>query len=612
MNLADFHFLRPLWLLALPAAVWLAWAWAHRRAQAGDWTRVCDAALLPHLLDATPGGSPRRGRRPQRWLGAALALAVVALAGPTWERLPQPVYRQQSALVIALDLSRSMDAADLKPSRLERARYKVADLLVRRREGQTALIVYAAEAFAVSPLTDDVATLMSQLPVLTSDLMPAQGSHPAQALRKADELFEQAGVGRGDVLLVTDGVSAAEIDRIEAAERSGPHRLAVLGVGTAEGAPIPSGRGFAKDRKGNPILSRLEETSLRALAEAGGGIYTAMTVDDRDIRALTDLFAAPALPTQAAKADVEADRWREAGPWLLLPLLPLAAIVFRRGILALLLVALVPWPPPATALDLTGLWQRPDRQAARALEHGDPRRAAELFTDPAWKATALYRARDYEQAARTLDGREGADNHYNRGNALARLGRYEEALEAYERALAVNPGHDDARYNRELVRRQIEQRQRDQEGQGQSGGPQGGEGSAGGQSQPSPDQPQGDTGEQPEQSTAPRADEEGLTREETPSPSRQDEEGNPGGRAQKPSGESQRQAQPDRTAPQGEQPSAEAPAPARGEQPREQESTQADEQWLRRIPDDPGGLLRRKFLYQYSQLQKHRTTDEPW
>ncbi len=166
-------------------------------------------------------------------------LAIVALAGPTWEKQQQAMYQQRSALVVALDLSRSMDATDIRPSRLARARHKIADILNLRNEGQSALVVYAADAFAVTPLTTDVKTILALLPDLETGLMPAQGTRADRALERALELFDNSAVAQGDVLLVTDGISDMELQRIEVLLEQNPgQRVSVLAIGTPDGGPI--------------------------------------------------------------------------------------------------------------------------------------------------------------------------------------------------------------------------------------------------------------------------------------------------------------------------------------------------------------------------------------
>ena len=234
--LAEFHFLRPEWLFGVPAIVVLAVLLARGRLGAGNWRNVIDAALIPHVLSQTPG----RGSDHRWWLlGLAGVLACVALAGPAWQRIEQPVFRAEQALVVALDLSRSMDAQDVAPSRLRRAKLKVLDMLERRKSGQTALVVYSANAFTVTPLTTDTDTIASLVNSLSTDIMPSRGSYPEIAISKGQQLLDQAGVAFGEVLLITDGGSSPAASARARELKSAGYSLSVLGVGTTEGAPIP-------------------------------------------------------------------------------------------------------------------------------------------------------------------------------------------------------------------------------------------------------------------------------------------------------------------------------------------------------------------------------------
>ena len=265
--ISAFHFLRPLWLLALLPLILLLWLMWRRRLVSRSWQRVVDPRLLAHLLI---GKNARQGPWAMVAVGLGGLLAILALAGPAWQKLAQPVFRQQSALVLVLDLSRSMDATDIKPSRLERAKLKLRDILNQQKEGETALIVYAATPFVVSPLTTDAQTIVSQLEVLTPALMPAQGSHPGHAISLAQKLLKQAGVAHGGVLLITDGLNGSESDSLKTAIShlvEAGHRLSVLGVGTRAGAPIPdSSGGFVESANGTIVIPRLDDASLAELA----------------------------------------------------------------------------------------------------------------------------------------------------------------------------------------------------------------------------------------------------------------------------------------------------------------------------------------------------------
>ncbi len=456
--MTDFHFLRPWWLLALQVLALLLWAWRKRRQGGGDWRDVCDPALLPHLLIGTPS---RPAQKPLWLAGLAGVLAVLALAGPAWEKLPTPVFRNLSALVIVLDLSPAMNAADLKPSRLERARFKIEDLLRARKDGQTALVAYAGDAFTVTPLTDDTATIAAQLAALSPELMPVQGQRADLGLVAAERLLKQAGLKDGDILLISGGEGAKAAEDLAAKLHAQGYRVSALGVGTPDGAPVPLPQGgFLKDEQGNILLPRLDASALAALASAGGGMSRALRPDAEDLNALTSFFDRPA-ETQETTGTAEAVQWREAGVYLLPLLLPLAALGFRRGWLGagLLLMVLTPAPEPAMAFEWQDLWLTPDQRAQRELEAGQAGAAAQRFQNPEWKAAAEYRAGQFPEAAKALQGLDDAASHYNRGNALANQGQYPEAIKAYERALRLDPADQDAAYNKKLVEEALKKQQ---------------------------------------------------------------------------------------------------------------------------------------------------------
>ncbi|MGQ0658589.1 MAG: VWA domain-containing protein [Chromatiales bacterium] len=598
MSLGAIHLLRPLWLLALLGLPLLLLAMRRAQARLTPWRRACDPSLLPHVLARSPGVDGRSRR--QRLLGAlalAYLIAVLALAGPAWKQLPQPLYRDLSALVIALDLSRSMDATDISPSRLARARFKIADILRARQAGLTAMVVYADDAYGVVPLTDDVATVIIQLPVLESELMPAQGSRPERAVRKALELFEQAEIPRGDLLLVTDGVTPAQADSIAAMLRGTAYRLSVLGVGTERGVALqsPSGEPFV-DGSG-PVYSRLESAGLQTLAQRGRGLYQRVAIDDRDVEALDRFFTVRIHAGAAATRDLQTERWREEGPWLVLALLPLAALAFRRGVIVALFVVLLPWPRQATAAgSWTDLWQRPEQQAADALARGDAEAAALLFKDRRWQAAARYRASDYAGALQALRGLETATDHYNRGNALARLGQYQDAIAAYNRTLALAPEDRDARHNRNLLQRLLE---------GGAAGSSGPASAGGGEESASRAGKQGAEGAQDPASRGERQS-SARGRDSQPSPATPGSEESESKAAK----EGDARESHGRAQDESDKPASAAGTPGEREQSREM--AQADEQWLRRIPDDPGGLLRRKFYLQYRQHRADEANAQPW
>lgn len=643
LGLDDVHFLRPLWLLALLVLPMLVWLRRRAHRVSDPWRRVVDAPLL-----AAQSASRVQGPRlPELLLAGGLAICVLALAGPAWRELPQPLVKRQAPLIVALDLSANVRAADLKPDRLSRARLKLAELVRRRADGQTALIAFAGEAFTVAPLTDDATTLDGLLGALDPSILPVPGQRPERAIRMGLRLLADSGAQRGDLLLLTDRVGTAAVEAARESAAQGL-RVSVLGLGTPEGAPVAvGGGGFMRDEAGNIRLPRLDEDSLRALALAGQGGYARFAADGSDLRALgfdSAQSSADAGRVETVRSDASSPlRYQDEGPLLALLLLPLAALAARRGWLLVLPLLLLPLAPPRTAqaqpapalttapADVaanaaTGdvdtspgalaqfwndLWVRRDRQAWDALQSDAPARAAALAEDPALRGSAAYRAGDLESALADFAQGDDARSHYNRGNALAGLQRYDEALAAYDAALAREPGHADAAANRQAVEDWLKQQEQQQARDGEQG--KDGEKSQSGDSgEPAPD------GEQTPDEGSESESSEGTSPPSSEGPQNDSTQGEQGGesdpqeaeaegdaaeseQAQRDFNEAMQQAlQESETQteldPQGEPPSAEAMAEA--------EKRQALEQLMRRVPDDPGGLLRRKFLLEYQRRQR--------
>jgi Ca-activated chloride channel family protein len=588
--LAEFHFLRPEWLWALPLVVAVTVLLAHRRLGPGSWQNVVAPALIPHVLSVSPNKQAE-----YRWwlLGLGGILATLAVAGPAWERIEQPVFRSDQALVIALDMSRSMDAQDIAPSRLLRARLKILDILERRGGGQTALVVYSANAFTVTPLTNDTDTIAALVNSLSTDIMPSRGSYPIAAINKGQQLLENAGATFGEILLVADGGSSPAAERVARDLKETGYTLSVLAVGTRDGAPIPQiNGGFVTDQSGNIAVPRLEEGPLRSLAQAGGGQFSVLSTDDRDL----DLLLSGEVGTRQASNDsLATDRWREEGPWLLLLLLPLAAFAFRRGWIVVVLFFLLPPAQEAQAFEWDDLWLTKDQQGQRMLEQDAPADAAELFEDLEWRAVAEYLAQDYRDSAANFAEKGDSRSLYNLGNALARQGELESAIDVYDQVLEMDPEDADAEYNRDLLKAmQEQQEQEQQEGeQGESSDQQGegeqsdSESDSEQEGDPSDSDADSQEGEQSQRDEEMNAEDLEAMQEELE--------------------RAAQEAQENEQDPM-QQMTAEELAAMR----REAEQEQAMEQWLRRIPNDPGALLRNKFRYQYQRTGKDQDGNNTW
>ncbi|MFN7097896.1 MAG: vWA domain-containing protein [Gammaproteobacteria bacterium] len=324
----QFHFIRPWWLLALiPLA--LLWLFSNKiQRKAHNWAKVCDPHLLPHLLVSQPG---TRGIMVWVLVGIAWTVAILALAGPTWHRLPQPVYKQEINRVIVFDLSNAMRVTDIPPSRLVRARYKLLDLLQQMKEGQVGLVVYSGEPYVVSPLTNDANTIAAMVPNLSPTLMPVTGNNLASGLSLAAKILQQAGAQQGQIIVITAGKADADtLAEAKKLTRNGID-ISVMGVGTGKNTPVLQANGqFLQDQNGAIVFSKLDPSSLEELASIGHGQYVTFSNDDSDIKVLLSTKQGNANFKQG-KDKATTTLWQDEGRLLIWPLLFIGLIAFRRG-----------------------------------------------------------------------------------------------------------------------------------------------------------------------------------------------------------------------------------------------------------------------------------------
>ncbi len=678
--LADFHFLRPEWLLAIPVVAIILFVFYRRSRQSIGWEKVCDPALLNFQLTRTREAVGSASHLLIWLVPLMFLITILALAGPSWQKKEQPIFQKDSALVIVLDLSLSMNARDVKPSRLERAKLKIIDILKQKIEGQTALVAYAGDAHTVSPLTIDNKTIISLLPALDSSIMPLSGSHAADAIKTAKELLVNAGYSRGDILLFTDGIDTSEQQKmkqlVKQLEQQGYH-TSIIGIGTQAGSPIPipGQGGFIKDRSGQVILSKLEEQPLKAIAQAGGGFYHRLSLDDSDFK---EILQQKFIDKDKVKQqDEELEQWIDAGAYVTLLIIPLALFMFRMGVLSLLVASLLlsslllpafysaplmAEPLPESAAETTAaqqpgksgfnwndLWLTADQQADKSFKAQNYQQAAETFKDPLWKASAYYRAGQYEQALQQYSQFDSADALYNKGNALANLQKFPEAIKAYEQALKQNPELKDAKKNLEYLKKLLEQQkqqsgqnsqdQQDQKDQSQqndsqqnqqqdqSGNKQDSQSSkeSGGDSQQQDQEQQNDAGKNQEKSENSESESKSDSEQES---SEQDNRGRQSSQAQQPDSKEEiekareqaaqaREDQSEQKDQEKDQHNEQAQAPADVMSQLSQEEQQSMKQWLQRIPDNPGELLRIKFrnntlIKQRQQQSPQQYEGNPW
>ncbi|MDT3295485.1 VWA domain-containing protein [Shewanella sp. SP2S2-6] len=457
------HFIRPEWLLALvPLALVLLSLWRQRESHSA-WNRY----IAPHLAKILVTQGSKKSRRPLHLLAFTWLMATFALAGPAVNKQSLPVFAAEQGRVLVMDMSVSMFATDLAPNRLTQAKFRATDLLRNLKEGETGLVAFAGDAFTISPLTRDTGTLLNLLPTLSPEIMPVRGSNLAAGLTQAKTLLAQGGHIRGDIIVMTDGITAAQFDDANSALSGTQYRLAVVAFGTSQGAPIrlPDGQ-LQRDSSNEVVVASTDFGLLQKLAADNKGVLIQNRTDGNDLAQLQHWLS----DTGDAKAtDLDGETWQDLGPYLALLLLLPALFSFRQGIVASvgfatliggLLFAAAPQPAHASVWD--NVWKTPDQQAMQAYQSQDYANAAKQFESPQWRGSAQYKAGDYEQALKTFEQDSSAQGLYNQGNALMQLGKPDKAKERYQAALEKQADFPAAKANLELAEKQLKEQQKQQ------------------------------------------------------------------------------------------------------------------------------------------------------
>lgn len=646
----NFHFIRPWWLLAFFALFLVLFLLKKIRYYQSPWQHFLPAHLANALLEnSQTQGAQTTSSQPRFWLKPFIigSCIIIALAGPAWQKLPQPVYQLERGAVLIMDMSYSMYATDVKPNRLTRARYKAIDLLKKINEGDVGLIAYAGDAFIISPLTQDIKNIELLLPSLSPDIMPVYGANALAALTLADKTLKNAGHVSGDIYWFTDDIDNEEMSDVYDWANDNDHKVNILGIGSKTGAPIKLSSGkLLKDNKGAIVIPKLPESRLAAIAKRSRGVYHTMTNDDADIKALTAHLSTNLddnIESQVSKnkneQQMQGDQYQEQGPWLLIIVLPLLLSYFRRGtsILAItwlmpltLLFSLTSISPVSYAASPTttqtsansssssssevsnpndgasqlwrDLWKTSDQQAQQHYQQQDYQQAAKQFEDSQWQGSAHYKAGDYEQALQAFKQSDTAEALYNQGNSLAQLQKVDEAIDAYKQALDKDPNLSDAKDNLaklEEFKKQQEQSQKDQESQDQSkGDEQDKKENQDGEKQ-SQDDPQ--QGEQQQSDSEKEGEQQDDQQEQQSQDAKQQEQNEQQQKEEKRA--EQAEAADDEQKPNDEKSLAQQASDSKA-----QETEQKHQQLLNKVTDDPYLLLRNKMRLEY---QKRRSEGSP-
>ena len=664
--LNQFHFLRPEWFIALVPLMLLVLLIRKTTAKQSGWQSVIPSHLYQYMVI----GKNEMGAKPPMWMLAFVwIISVIALAGPTWERLPQPVYQLKMGHVIVIDMSLSMRATDMTPDRLTRAKYKAIDLVNAIGEGEMGLVAYAGDAFVISPLTEDAGNITTLIPSLSPEIMPVPGSDPLLGIESASELLTNAGYNSGMIYWITDGIELEQQQELQEYVASIPFTVNALTVGTSEGAPIRQQSGeLLKDFTGSIVIPKLNEGAVKGVVKTSGGRFESFTSNDTDIDALASVSLLDKSDSEEneEESNLQGDQWKEVGPYLLVILLPFAAFAFKRGLVFIVLVGLLspsmiknahalqraqPSEIAGTSQDIDApesakemankpdslsWWQTPfmndNQEALNSYQRGKYKDAVNQFNDDTWKASSLYKSGDYEGALNAFKSIPGAESLYNQGNALAKLGKLEDAIKKYEQALSEAPDFDDARTNKKIVEDLLKQQQQNQDQNQNENGDDGEQSDSQDNGQDSSDSPNskqqsGDQnnqegsneqngqqddneGQQSDQSQANDEQQSGGDNSQHPDDSEMNSQ-NESSDSQQQNAEQEESDQGDSAQAQKNEQQAEQEAQAmQGQETEltdaEKEELQRMESLMRRVPDDPAFLLKRKMQLEAQKRQRQR------
>jgi len=622
------EFLRPYWLIGLVIIFALSlWRYKQGKHQSSN---VIANHLSEHLVTQPETKTSNRFA-----LSLLAVIACIALSGPSIRSVKLPVYEIQKAQVIAFDLSYSMYATDVKPNRLNQAKYKAIDLLKQWTEGDKGFIAYAGDAFTITPLTKDSNSIINHIPNLSPDLMPARGSRPDLALAKAITLLKNAGYQQGHIVFISDGIDQESADKMQAMIEGTDFMVSILAVGTAEGAPIKLRDGsLLKDSSEKIIIPKLDTDAMYAVTQSSNGLYKTFDHTGNDILQLAAHYNNEQLNKQQDEQanNSNSEQLIDDGYWLSFLLIPLFLLLFRKGIFYVALLSFTLTLPFANTKVEASVWENSQQNAYQAFKAGDYKSAGEQFEDPSWKASALFKDKQYQQAEAIYENQKekmpnDANNLYNLGNAQAMQQKYKQALASYNAALAINPDFSEALANKKAVedllkqqeqqqdqqssdqQQQEQQNQQDQQSSDQQQknqqqnqqDQQSSDQQQQNQQQNQQDQQSSDQQQQSQQQN--QQDQQSSVQQQSQQQSQQEQQSSD--QQQQETDEEQQRQQAQQTSAEAEEneqtPEQQAAAASASQDPEVNQEYEDLPLWLKNVPDDPSLLLKNKMQLEYNK-----------
>ena len=447
-----FHFLRPhlLWLI-IPALLSFLVALAGLR-ETIKWKDVIAQHLRPFMIK-------KGSERIKKWMHLALficiSIAIIGVSGPSWRKIEEPEKILETPLVILLDLSQSMLATDIQPTRLERAKFKIQDFLEAKPGALTALIGYSGTAHTIVPLTRDYNIIKSHIKTLSPSIMPFPGSDLKKAFVLADTITSRT-EAPGHILLISDDFTETTFKQIQNFVIESNNQVTVMAMNTPEGANVPSKRKnqFLKNTKGETVRSALDKNILEKLSSLENVSVSALTLDKSDVQLLAKNIS-ETLEFKQATEEKE-DNWRDDGLWLAIPFALILLIWFRKGWVIYSLLIVFTFSSCGKEAKFIDLWETKDYQAQQHYDKAQFDQAGLKYTDPIYQGVAWYKAGDYDKAIKAFERDTTAMGVYNLGLAYYKNGDYAAASIAFGNAVEMDPQMEAAKQNQKITQRIME------------------------------------------------------------------------------------------------------------------------------------------------------------
>ena len=564
----NFHFLRPWILLLLLIPLFFYFTIFKNYRNLSNWSKVCDKQLLDFLLIK---GNDSRRKVSAFLMYIGLAFAIIASAGPSWQKEDMPALNYNTPLMIALNLSSEMKQTDVKPDRLSRAEMAVKDLLKLPQNADTGLIVYSGEPFLISPLSADAELVVNLLPAVNFDIMPVNGDRLDRAIDLAVEKIKAAKYTQGNIVVFSSGGGINFNKALAAAEKAASEGVYVNAVN----------------------IAKTNSPQLEQIVKAGEGVYADVT-DFNPQEFLNKITAKHQQQWQETANKI--GQWQDYGYYLLIVPFICCLYFFRRGMWAVVLLCLLSHSAWA------GFWFTDNYEAMQNFKKSNYEQAAKGFQNENWRGAAFYKAGDYEHAAELYAKQNDTESVYNLGNALAKSGQTDEAIKKYEQVLRQNPNHKDAEFNLEYLKQQQNQQQNTQNEQQQEQNKQQQQQNSAEQNQNNQENEQSE--QQSNSSDAGAEQEANSKQQDSLSDEKLNNEQQKTNENSSSPQEQNNNAKTEQSAEQQQVPAA--PVKEGDKDDKYDEQIQARDQRMRDIPEDKGGLLR---AFIYKEYNKNRYGD---